>query len=246
MNIWKVMADWFTPILDAILSFIDKIIPLDFMMDNHVSELSEAIFDTFHMMVIPGFISLFFGIIFGVMIVVVKPGGILENKVLNFILDKFINFFRSVPFVILIGLLMGLSRLIMNTAIGVEGMYIPLIFGTVPFMARQVESSLSEIDPGLIEASTAMGCTPLDIIVRVYIKESIPGIARGTTITFISLIGLIAMSGATGAGGLGNFALRYGYQRNIFEATVVTIVIILIIVSVIQAIGNFISKKTTH
>lgn len=246
MNIWKLMADAFTPILNFILTIVDKAIPLDFTLNGHVSELSEAIFDTLHMLVVTGFISLFFGIIFGVIIVVVKPGGILENKVIGFILDKFINFFRSIPFIILLGFLLSLSRLIIGTGIGVEGMYVPLIFGTVPFMARQVESSLSEVDSGLIEASIAMGCKPLDIIFRVYIKECIPGIARGTTITFISLIGLIAMSGATGAGGLGNFALRYGYQRQIFEATMVSIVIILIIVTIIQAIGNYIAKKTTH
>ncbi|NBK97591.1 MAG: ABC transporter permease subunit [Erysipelotrichia bacterium] len=240
------MAEAFTPILEVILQLIDKVYPLDFILDNHVYELSEAIFDTLHMMIIPGFISLFFGIVFGVIFVVVKLNGILENKYIYFIVDKFMNFFRSVPFVILIGFLMGLSRLIMNTAIGVEGMYIPLIFGTVPFMARQVESALSEVDEGLIEASIAMGCSPLDIILRVYIKESIPSIARGTTITFISLIGLIAMAGGVGAGGLGNFALRYGYQRKMFEATLISIVIILVIVSFIQAIGNYIAKKTTH
>lgn len=246
MDIWKMMADGFTPILEFVISFINRLIPLPFMMDHHIGELSEAIFDTMHMVIVPGFISVLLGLGFGVIIVVVKPGGILENKMIYFIVDKIINFFRSIPFVILIGFLMGISRAIMGTAIGVQGMYIPLIFGTVPFMARQVEASLSEIDYGLIEASIAMGCSPLSIIFRVYMKESIPSIARGTTITFISLIGLIAMSGAVGAGGLGNFALRYGFQRNIFEATMVTIIIILILVSIIQAIGNLIADKTTH
>ena len=134
----------------------------------------------------------------------------------------------------------------MGTGIGVKGAIIPLIIGTVPFFSRQIELALAEVDGGLIEAAQAMGDSPLQIIFRVYLKESIPAIARATTITFISLIGLTAMAGVVGAGGLGDFAIRYGHQRSEPDVIWVTILIILILVTVAQAIGDVIIKKTTH
>ena len=247
MNIFTILAQAFTPVLEAIFSFLNQFIQLPFMMTPGRSyELSKAIFDTLHMLLIPGIIAFAFGLVAGVILVVCRKNGILENKVLYFIFDKVVNFFRSLPFVILIGLLLTISRFVMGTGSGVKGMYIPLIFSAFPFIARQVESSLSEIDGGLIEASIAMGCKPLDIILRVYLKESIPSIARGMTITYISLIGIIAMAGVVGAGGIGDFAIRFGWKQQIFEATIVSVVIIIIIVSLIQWIGNTIAKKTTH
>ncbi len=247
MNVFTMLAELFAPVLESIFTFINSFIPMPFMMyEGRSLALSKAIFDTLHMLIVPGIIAFLIGLIGGVILVVCKPKGILENKVLYFIVDKIVNFFRSLPFVISIGLLLGLSRLIMGTGSGVQGMYIPLIFSAFPFIARQVESALSEIDEGLIEASIAMGCKPIDIILRVYLKESIASIARGMTITYISLIGIIAMAGVVGAGGIGDFAVRFGWKQRIFEATVVSVVIIILIVSMIQWIGNFIAKKTTH
>lgn len=161
-------------------------------------------------------------------------------------LDKVINFFRSIPFIILLACLFPLTRAIMGTAIGVQGAIIPLIFGTVPFFARQIESALAEVSPGLIEAAQSMGSGPLGIIFRVYLKESIAPIARVTTITAISLIGLTAMAGAVGAGGLGDFAIRFGYQRNQVDATYASVIVIVLIVGIVQAIGNLIVRKATH
>lgn len=247
MDIWNLLAELFAPVLNAILSFVDGFIKLPLMMSNgRIEELSKAIFDTLHMLIVPGIIAFVIGLVAGIILVVCKKNGILENKLCHFIVDKIVNFFRSIPFVILIGLLLTLSRLIMGTGSGVKGMYIPLIFSSFPFIARQVEASLSEIDNGLIEASIAMGCTPIDIIIRVYLKESIPSIARGMTITLITLISIIAMAGAVGGGGIGDFAIRYGWKQQIFEGTVIGIIIILIIVTLIQALGNYIAKKTTH
>lgn len=240
------LGNAFEPVFQFIMEMINKVLPMDFIMDGHIQELNQAIFDTLDMLLVSGFISLLFGIIFGTAVVVTKKDGILECKPIYFILDKFINFFRSIPFVILIGFLAPLSFLLVGGRIGITGMYVPLIFSTVPFMARQVESSLSEVDHGLIEASLAMGDGPLQIIFRVYLKESIPSIARGTTITFISLLGLTAMGGLVGSGGIGNFAVRYGYQRQFAEANYVSVIIILIIVTLIQCIGNYITKKTSH
>ena len=115
-----------------------------------------------------------------------------------------------------------------------------------PFFTRQIENAFAEVDPGLIEAAQAMGCSTPEMVFQVYIKESLPGIARGTTITIISLLGLVAMAGAVGAGGLGDFAIRYGHDRNQADVTYVTVIILVIFVSVIQYIGTFIEKKNIH
>ena len=173
-------------------------------------------------------------------------GNILEHPLVYQIIDKVVNLFRSVPFIILLACLVPISRLIMGTAIGVKGAIVPLVFGCAPFFTRQIESALADVDPGLIEAAQSMGLDNKDIIFRVYLKESIAGIARGTTITIISLIGLTAMAGAIGAGGLGNFAIMYGHQRNMPDITYTTVVVLVIIVTVVQLIGNYIAKKNTH
>jgi D-methionine transport system permease protein len=139
-----------------------------------------------------------------------------------------------------------LTRLISGTAIGVNGAIVPLVFGTVPFFSRQIESALTELDSGLIEAAQSMGSGPIEIIFRVYLKECIPGIVRGTTITAISLIGLTAMAGAVGAGGLGDFAIRFGYQRNQIDVTYASVIVLVVLVSIIQVIGNVIVNNNNH
>ena len=197
----------------------------------------KSIQETFIMVGWSGAISFVVGLFLGVLITVTKPGNILEHPLVYQIIDKVVNLFRSVPFI---------SRLIMGTAIGVKGAIVPLVFGCAPFFTRQIESALADVDPGLIEAAQSMGLDNKDIIFRVYLKESIAGIARGTTITIISLIGLTAMAGAIGAGGLGNFAIMYGHQRNMPDITYTTVVVLVIIVTVVQLIGNYIAKKNTH
>ena len=202
------------------------------------AELIKCIGQTFRMLVISGSIAFVFGLFFGVLLIVTKSGGIMANPIVYKILDKIIDVIRSIPFIILM--------VAMGTGSGVTGSYVALIAGTVPFFARQIESVLAEVDYGLVEASASMGFSPLEIIFSVYLKESIPGITRVTMITFVSLIGITAMAGAIGAGGLGDFAIRYGYQMGYRDMIWVTVIIILIIISVIQGIGNFIIKKTTH
>ena len=210
------------------------------------NELVEATLQTLNMMVLSGAISLLFGLIFGVMIVVTAPKGILKNAFIYNILDKLINVFRSIPFVILLAALIPFTRMVVGTAIGTKGAILPLVFGTVPFFTRQIESALHEVDNGLIEAAQSMGSSPIEIIFRVYLRESMTGIIRGVQITFISLLGLTAMAGAIGGGGLGDFAIRYGHQRNQTDVTYVTVIIILVMVSLIQSIGNRAIKKNTH
>lgn len=206
----------------------------------------QAIGDTLLMVVWSGAISFVLGLALGVVVTVTRPGGILENRVVYQLLDKLINFIRSIPFIILLTAVMPLSRLIMGTAIYVRGAIVPLVFGTVPFFTRQVESALAQVDKGLVEAALAMGSSPLEIVFRVYLRESVAAIARGTTITLISLIGLTAMAGVVGAGGLGDFAIRYGHDRNMTDVTYVTVLVVFLLVSLIQFIGGRIVKKNTH
>lgn len=206
----------------------------------------QAITDTLVMALWSGAISFVLGLTLGVVIMITRPGGILEQRTVYHVLDKLINLFRSIPFIILLTGVMPLSRLIMGTAIGVEGAIVPLVFGTVPFFSRQIESALAELDPGLIEAALAMGSSPMEIIFRVYLRESIAAIVRGTTITAISLLGLTAMAGVVGAGGLGDFAIRYGHDRNQTDVTYITVFVLVLMVSVIQIVGSHIIKKYTH
>ena len=190
------------------LELLNQFIPN--IMDK-LPDFWTAILETFIMLGIVGVISLLIGTLFGVIMVVTKKEGILENAILYFLIGKVIDFFRAIPFV-----------------------------------ARQIESALSEVDNGLIEASQAMGCSPLEIIFRVYLKESVPGIIRATTITLITLIGYIAMVGVVGGGGLGDFCIRYGYNSFQFDVIYVCVAVLLLITSLIQGIGNFAIRKTTH
>jgi D-methionine transport system permease protein len=209
-------------------------------------ELFKCLRETLVMMGVSGSISFIIGLFFAIILTVTRKGDILENIPLWTALDKVINFFRSVPFIILLALLIPVTRWIAGTAIGVKGAIVPLIFGTTPFFTRQMEAALAEIDRGAIEAAQSMGTGPAGIIFRVYLRESVPGIIRGITITFISLVGLTAMAGAVGGGGLGDFAIRYGYQRYQTDITIVTVIILVLIVTLIQAAGNFLSKKAAH
>ena len=209
-------------------------------------EFPAGMMQTLQMLLIPGAISFVLGVIFGVTLIVTRKGGIMENRIIFFLLDKLVNLFRSIPFIILMTLLVGVTRFLTGTSIGVAGALPSLVVGTTPFFSRQIESALAEVDQGVIEASQAMGLSPMQIIVRVYLRESIPGIARATTITLISLVGLTAIAGAIGAGGLGDMAIRYGYHRNMYDVTYVVVIIILLMITLIQTIGDVIVKKTSH
>lgn len=206
----------------------------------------KAIGDTLIMVAWSGSIAFVLGLVLGVVLIVTRPGGILENKVLYQVLDKVINFFRSIPFIILLTWVIPLSRAIMGTAIDVPGAIVPLVLGTVPFFSRQVESALAETDKGLVEAALSMGSSPMEIIFRVYLREGVAAIARATTITAISLVGLTAMAGAVGSGGLGDFAIRYGHDRGMTDVTWVTVIVVFILVSILQLFGNLVIKKNRH
>lgn len=221
--------------------FITNIMP---NVAAKLPELGKATVETLLMTGISALYIMVIGMVLGILLTVTKKGGLLENTIVYQILGAVINLLRSVPFIILLFLLIPLTRLISGTSIGIAGSIFPLIVGTVPFFSRQAEAALAGVDPGLIEAAQSMGCSKIGIIIRVYLRESIPALSRGITITLINLVGLTAMAGAVGAGGLGNFAYVQGAQRSNYDIIVACVVVLVIIVQIIQIAGNIIAKKS--
>ena len=209
-------------------------------------ELWKCFKQTLEMVAYSSLFSAGFGVIFGVVLVVTQKNGILDCPPVFQLLDKLVNLFRSIPFIILVALLIPTTRNLVGTSIGVKGAIFPLVVATVPFFSRQIHAALCEIDGGMIEAARAMGLSPLSIIIRVYLREGLPGMIRGSSITVINIIALTAMAGTVGAGGLGDYAIRYGYQRVMTDVTVVTIIIILVMVTLIQTLGTFLERRLTH
>lgn len=225
------------------MGFLQELFP---NIANKLPEFMESFNQTVYMVGIAGGISIVLGLALGVLLIVTRQGGILQNIPVYGILDKLVNVFRTIPFVILLVALIPLTRLIMGSAIGTKGALVPLIFATIPFFARQVESALAEMDQGIVEAAQSMGSSPFEIIIRVYLRESIPNLVRAITITLISLLGLTAMAGAIGGGGLGDFAIRYGHQRNQLDATYATVMLLILMVTLLQSLSNWLVKKTSH
>ncbi len=225
------------------LDFLNSIIP---NVMNNTDRLFDSILATLQMTLWSGGVMFVCGLILGIILTVTREGGIMQQKVLYQVLDKLINICRSIPFVIFIAILLPVTKAVMGTKIGVRGVIVPLVVASVPFFARQVESALAHVEHGLIEAAEAMGKSPLSIIFTIYLHESIPAIARGTTITLINLIGLTAMAGYVGAGGLGDYAITWGYNYGHYDIIWVSVLFVIFIVTVIQLIGNFIAKRFTH
>ncbi len=209
-------------------------------------EFIISIQETLWMMSISGIFVFIIGIILGTSLIVTRKNGILENKLIHQILDKLINIFRSIPFVILITALIPLTRAIVGSPLGVKGAIVPLVIASSPFFARQVDMAMSELNPGLIEAALSMGDSPLDIIFKVYLRESMPSIIQGFAITIISLFGLTTISGTLGAGGLGAFVQRYGHAQFMTDITIASLITIIIFVSLVQGISQLIIKKISH
>lgn len=201
---------------------------------------------TAKMFFLAGIFTFIFGLTFGVILTVTKKDGISPNQYVYSVVNIVTNIFRSIPFIILLIFIIPLTRLVVGTSIGVKGAILPLVFGATPFYTRQVESALATVDEGKIEAARSMGSGTLGIIFRVYIKESVPEIIRATTITSISLIGLTTMAGAVGAGGIGSFAINYGQNQHHQDIVNVCVIILLIVVSLVQLIGNKLARQTTN
>ncbi len=214
-----------------------------------MSRMFDIVFSSTIETLIMVFFSTVFSVLIGLPLGIIlqitdseEHGGLRPMGVVNTILSRIVNILRSFPFIILIILLMPLSRLILGTAIGTAATIVPLSIAAAPFVARIVESALKEIDPGVIQAARAMGSTNTQIILKVMIPEAMPSLVSGVTLTIINLIGYSAMAGALGGGGLGDLAIRYGYQRFNPSYMVAAVVVILVMVELIQIIGNRISN----
>lgn len=205
--------------------------------------ISEATQETIYMTVIALVATFFLGIILGLLLFLTSKGNLWENKLIYGVVAAFVNIFRSIPFIILIVLLIPFTRALVGSIIGANAALPALIIGAAPFYARMVEIGLREIDKGVIEAAKSMGATSFTIIWKVLLPESLPALVSGITVTAIALVGYTAMAGMIGAGGLGNLAYLEGFSRGQTDVTLVATILVLIIVFVLQFIGDIITRK---
>lgn len=209
-------------------------------------EIAVATWETIYMVLLSGFIATILGAPLGIILLTTKKHGILENKLINLILSGLTNCLRSIPFIILLIAIIPLTRFIVGTSIGTTAAIVPLTVGAIPFVARIVENVMSEVGFGLMEAGLAMGATPFQIIAKILLPESMSGIISGITIVLINLVGYSAMAGAIGGGGLGDLAVRYGYQRFDVSVMIYTVIILIILVQIMQYLGDQITKLISH
>ena len=209
------------------------------MGDIILKAFNETVFMTFYSTIF----SVILGFILAVILTISAEDGLRPNKIIYKVLDVIINILRSFPFIILMVFIIPLTRAIVGTSIGKEAAIVPLTFAAAPFVARIIESSLREVDKGVIEAAKSFGASDFQIIFKVMLKEVVPSIVSGLTLTIISIIGYSAMAGTVGGGGLGYLAVSYGYQRFQKDVMIVTVIILIIIVQALQMLGNYLYKK---
>ena len=212
------------------------------MSEQVIKLLIAGTLDTLQMTVISTIMAMIIGIPLGVVLVVTSKGHILENAALNKILGAIVNATRSIPFIILMVAIIPFTRMVVGTSIGTTAACVPLTLAAIPFLARLVETSIKDIQFGVIEAAQSMGASPFQIIRKVLLPEALPTIIDNVTVLIVNLIGYSAMAGAIGGGGLGDIAIRYGYQRFQGDIMLATIIILIIMVQVIQMIGDGLSK----
>lgn len=206
--------------------------------------MNEALLQTVYMTLISTIATAVFGLAIGILLFLTSPNQVWANKIVNFLTGSLVNIFRSIPFIVLIILLIPFTKFLMGTIRGTNAALPALIIGSAPFYARMVLIALREIDKGVIEAARSMGAKTSTIIFKVLIPESMPALVSGITVTAVALVGYTAMAGVIGAGGLGNLAFIEGFQRSRDDVTLMATIIILLIVFVIQWIGDFITAKT--
>ena len=208
--------------------------------------VAESTLQTIEMVFWSTVFSLIMGLPLGVLLHVTDKedqGGIIPKPVLNEILSRIVNILRSFPFLILMIVLMPVARFILGTTIGTRASVVSLSIAAAPFVARVIETSLKEVDPGVIQAAKAMGSTNWQIIVKVMLPEALPSLVSGVTLTIINLIGYSAMAGTIGGGGLGDLAIRYGYQRFRSDVMLAAVIVIIFLVEVVQFVGNKLSSR---
>ena len=200
--------------------------------------LTKALGETVYMVVVSMIVASLIGIPLGVLLATTAKGQILECMPLNRAIGAVVNALRSIPFIILMVAIIPFTRFIVGTSIGTTAAMVPLVLASIPFIGRQVETSLREVPAGLVEAALSMGATPYQIVRRVLLPESMPSIVSQLTTVVIALVGESAMAGAIGGGGLGDLAIRYGYQRFRPDIMIATVVILIVLVQIVQFLGN--------
>ena len=213
---------------------IEKMIPL----------MLGGVKDTLYMTTVSTLFAYLLGFTLAILLVLTSPGGLAPRPLLYRVLDAVVNIFRSIPFLILMILVIPLTRLIAGKAYGSTATIVPLVIAAAPYVARMIESSLLEVDPGVIEAAQSMGASVPTIILKVLIPEAKTSLIVGATISSGTILGYSAMSGAIGGGGLGQIAISYGYNRYQTDVLVVTVVLLIILMQIIQIVGMYISRKT--
>lgn len=212
-------------------------------LQEYSGMLLEGLGQTLYMSFVSTFFAYVLGLPLGILVVVTAKNGIAPRRILNMILGWIVNIGRSIPFIILMVALIPFTKFVVGKSIGSTAAIVPLVIAAAPFIARLVETSLQELDEGVIEAAKAMGASNWQIVYKVMLPESIPSLVRGMTIALITLIGYSAMAGTVGGGGLGDLAIRYGYNRYQDDVMILTIILLVILVQLIQVIFNFIAKK---
>ena len=216
---------------------------IPFLTPNMEDLLWQSAQETAQMVLAAAVIAVLLGLPLGVGLVVTRPGHIAANALLNKPLGLLVNAVRSVPFIILLVAIVPFTRLVAGTSIGTTAAVVPLAVAAVAFIARLFETALADVDRGLIEAAQAMGATRWQIISRVLVPESAPGLIAATTVTLVSLVGYSAMAGAVGGGGLGDLGIRFGYQRFMPSVMITVVVLLIVIVQALQSLGDTVMRR---
>lgn len=213
------------------------------MSDYIIQVIQKGIIETLEMTLFGSLFSYIIGLPLGVILYVTSKGRLLENRIVNLILGTIVNIMRSLPFLILLVLLIPFTRLVTGSSIGTVASIVPLTVGAIPIVARMVEASLCEVQPGIIEAANSMGASPLYIIIHFILPEATPSLLQGAAINIATVLGYSAMAGVIGGGGLGAIALQYGYYRYQKDVLWTTVALLVIMVMLIQGIGGLLAKK---
>lgn len=209
------------------------------MLSEMFDMFVQSFWETLIMVGISGAVGALVGLPLGVLLYLTDRQGVLQNLAVNRVLGGIVNAVRSTPFIILLVAVIPFTRLVTGSSIGTAAAVVPLTLAAAPFIARLVETALREVDRGLIEAAQSMGATTSQIVFKVLLPESLPGVVAGLTITFVSLVGYSAMAGAIGGGGLGDLGIRYGYQRYLPEVMWTVVAILIVFVQIVQSFGGF-------
>lgn len=216
------------------------------MSQEIIKLMLQGIEETFYMVAVATVIGGIIGIPLGITLVTTSKGHILENRFINQILGTIVNIIRSIPFIILMVAIIPLTRLIAGTSIGTTAACVPLTIVAIPFLSRLVETSIRDVDFGLVEAAESMGATPFQIIRKVLIPEALPTIINNITVLIVNLIGASAMAGAIGGGGLGDMGIRYGYQRFMPDVMLAVVIILIVFVQAMQSLGDWLVRRMSH